>query len=151
MISVNRIINIMKEDIKAHFDPGHKFRVENFFGFEAREYERKFTQANSIYIVYDGAEYEKGMSFTMPMVLSFTFVIVFQTVAVSKTKEAYLLDKFRDFIAWHRFSELNIEYVTADVEPFFPDDERLITTVKGGVTLFAITGNIRLIKRNIGG
>jgi hypothetical protein len=151
MISINKIINIIIEDIKTNFDPGYKFKIENFFGFEAREYERKFTQANSIYVIYDGAEYEKGMSFTMPMILSFTFVIVFQTVAVSKTKEDYLLDKFREFITWYNFDELNVEYATADVEPFFPEDERLITTVKGGVTLFAITGSISLIKRNIGG
>ena len=151
MFSANKVVNIIKDDINANFHPGINFTTYNFFGMRADEIENKFTQPNCVIIIYNGCSYETETSSTMRGLIDIEFVIVEQTIAVSEAEEVFLIDKFRDFITWQVFDELAEEYPTDDFEPFMPTDEALYTTLDSGVSLFTFRGNIRFVKRNIGG
>ena len=152
IFSANKVINILKDDIEANFDPGIECRVYNFYGLSSAELERKFVQPGSIIIIYNGCPYDKeSTGYSMKGMIQIQFIVVEQTLATAKRKDDFLLDKFRDFIVWQKFDELNSEYPESDMEPFFPEDETLLSTTEAGISQWSFIGYIQFVKRNIGG
>lgn len=149
MFSANKVINCIKEDIESNFD--ETCHVENFFGFDVSAYDTKFTQANAIYIIYEGCDYEIETGSSMTGSITISFLIIDQVLATASAKEDFLLDRFRDYITWKEFSALATHYPDADFLPFFPSVESLVSTEEGGIAVFVIRGNISFVKRNIGG
>ena len=143
--AAKKVIEIIVADIKENFDPGIDIKVYNFFGLELEKISEKFFKANSIIVVYEGADYETKTNISVDHPLLLHFLVVEQLVATA-TKEKYLFDHFRDFIAWREFTGLTEEYAELSPEPFFPDRERLYDRYSG-IMIWLFSGQLNMEKK----
>jgi hypothetical protein len=147
--SAKKVINIIKADLEANFQPGYPVKVKNFFGVMESEVAKKFLQTNAIAIQYSGADLAKLISRSATADMTINFFVVEQILA-TENKETYLIDEFRDFIFWKEFEGLKTAYPALDPQPFFPTTEALWDAYEGKI-IWLVSGKINMIKRNIGG
>jgi hypothetical protein len=139
----------MKKEIQDDFkNTTPIFYVENYFGLSEDDIRTKFRRSGSIIIVYDGRNYKLQASNSMEIVFRISFFVVEQTIGV-KEKSNFLIDTFLDYITFHNFDLVQTEYPTSDIEPFFPESDVLWAEVGSGISVFRISGYMRMVKNNI--